>query len=73
MSLIVTKKVKDLFKAKGLKTSQEAVDAINQQLEKLCLSAADKVIADKLKTVKAAHIPQLDSVLNRTPDSASDF
>ena len=63
MSLVVTKKVKDLFKEKGLKTSQEAVDAVNQQLKNLCLSAADKVLADKLKTVKAAHIPKLDSVL----------
>ena len=72
MSLIVTKKVKDLFKSKGLKTSQEAVDAINQQLEKLCLIAADKVIADKLKTVKASHIPQMDSAFNHS-DSASDF
>ena len=63
MSLVVTKKVKDLFKEKGLKTSQEAVDAVNQQLKNLCLSAADKVLADKLKTVKASHVPKLDSVL----------
>ena len=64
MSLVVTKKVKDLFKEKGLKTSQEAVDAVNQQLKNLCLSAADKVLADKLKTVKASHVPKLDSVLS---------
>lgn len=63
MSLVVTKKVKDLFKEKGLKTSQEAVDAINQELKKFCLKAADKVIADKLKTVKAHHVPNLDSAL----------
>ena len=63
MSLVVTKKVKDLFKERGLKTSQEAVDAINQELKKLCLASADKVVSDKLKTVKAHHIPKLDSIL----------
>ena len=64
MSLVVTKKVKDLFKTKGLKTSQEAVDAINKEVEKLCLKAADKVLADKLKTVKAPHVPRLDVALS---------
>ena len=63
MSLVVTKKVKDLFKERGLKTSQEAVDAINQELKKLCLASADRVVSDKLKTVKAHHIPKLDSTL----------
>ena len=68
MSLVVTKKVKDLFKEKGLKTSQEAVDAINQELKKLCLVAADRVVSDKLKTVKAHHIPKLDSTLESGDD-----
>ena len=60
MSLVIVKKTKDLFKDRGLKTSAEAIDALNKQFEKLCQKAADNVIADKLKTVKAAHIPNLD-------------
>ena len=68
MSLVVTKKIKDLFKTKGLKTSQEAVDAINKELEVLCLKAADKVIADKLKTVKRAHVPSLSGVFNSSAE-----
>ena len=61
MSLVIVKKTKDLFKARGLKTSAEAIDALNKQFEKLCQKAADNVIADKLKTVKASHIPNLDN------------
>ena len=64
MSLVVTKKIKDLFKTRGLKTSQEAVDAINKEVEKLCFKTADKVISDKLKTVKAPHVPKLDAALS---------
>ena len=64
MSLVVTKKVKDLFKTKNLKTSQEAVEALAKQVEKLCLKAADRVIASNLKTVKANHVPQIDEMLS---------
>ena len=64
MSLVIVKKTKDLFKERGLKTSSEAIDALNVQFEKLCQKAADNVIADKLKTVKANHIPNLDSNLS---------
>lgn len=63
MSLVVTKNIKDLFKQKGIKTSQLAIDAINKELEKLCLKAADNVVAEKLKIVKVNHIPQLDALL----------
>lgn len=69
MSLVVTKNIKDLFKQKGLKTSQQAIDAINKEIEKLCLKATDNVVADKLKIVKANHIPQLEALLN---SSSSD-
>ena len=64
MSLVVTKKVKNLFKTKGLKTSQEAVDALNKELEKLCFKTADRVIANSLKTVKAPHVPKIDEILS---------
>ena len=69
MSLVVTKNVKVLFKGKGIKTSQQAVEAINKEVEKLCLKAVDNVAADKLKIVKASHIPQIDALL----DSSQDF
>lgn len=64
MSLIIVKKTKDLFKERGLKTSAEAMEALNKQFEKLCHKAADNVVADKLKTVKANHVPSLDAQLN---------
>ena len=69
MSLVVTKKIKDLFKERGLKTSQDAIDAINKELEKLCLKAADKVQADKLKIVKSGHVPELDALLDSSAES----
>ena len=62
MSLVIVKKTKDLFKDRGLKTSAEAIDALNKEFAKLCSKAADNVINDKLKTVKAGHIPNLDNL-----------
>ena len=59
MSLIIVKKTKDLFKTRGLKTSDEAVKALNREFEKICQKAADNVLANKLKTVKSAHIPKV--------------
>lgn len=64
MSLVVTKNIKDLFKQRGIKTSQLAIDAINKEIEKLCLKASDNVLADKLKIVKPNHIPELDALLD---------
>ncbi len=64
MSLIIVKKTKDLFKERGLKTSAEAMEVLNKQFEKLCHRAADNVVADKLKTVKGSHIPNLDTQLS---------
>jgi len=69
MSLVVTKNIKDLFKQKGIKTSQLAIDAINKEVEKLCLKAADNVIAEKLKIVKDSHIPQIDALLDTSSSS----
>ena len=64
MSLVIVKKTKDLFKERGLKTSSEAVEELSRQFEKLCQKAADNVVADKLKTVKANHVPKLDHILS---------
>ena len=61
-SLVIVKKTKDLFKERGLKTSAEAIDALSKEFEKICQKAADNVINDKLKTVKAVHIPNLDKL-----------
>ncbi|MGI9549046.1 MAG: histone-like protein [Bdellovibrionales bacterium] len=68
MALLVTKKIKDIFKEKGLRTSDEAISTLNRELEKVCMKvcaqAAERVVADKLKTVKASHVPNLDALLN---------
>ena len=60
MSFIIVKKTKDLFKARGLKTSDEAIKSLNAEFEKLCQKSADNVLANKLKTVKSPHIPKLN-------------
>lgn len=66
MSLIITKKTKDLFKERGLQTSAEAIDALNVEFAKLCQATADNVVANKLKTVKATHVPSLDATLSNS-------
>ncbi len=68
MSLVVTKNIKNLFKKRGIKTSQMAIDAVNKEVSKLCLKAADNVTADKLKIVKAGHVPELDALLDSSED-----
>ncbi len=69
MSLAVTKNIKNLFKQRGIKTSQMAIDAINKEVEKLCLKAVDNVVAEKLKIVKSSHIPKIDALLDSSPDN----
>lgn len=69
MSLIIVKKTKDLFKSRGLKTSDEAIQALNKEFEKICRKAADNVEANRLKTVKAAHVPDISLQLNTPTDS----
>ena len=64
MSLIIVKKTKDLFKTRGLKTSDEAIQALNVEFEKICQKAADNVLANKLKTVKGAHVPKISLQLS---------
>ena len=70
MSLVVTKNIKSLFKESGIKTSQLAIDALNEEIKKLCLKAVDNVVADKLKIVKANHVPQIDALLDSSSKQA---
>lgn len=60
MSLIIVKKTKDLFKTHGLKTSDEAVKALDAEFKKMCQKTADTVLTNKLKTVKAVHVQKLN-------------
>ena len=64
MSLIITKKTKELFKARGLKTSEEAIKALGAEFEKLCKKTADNVTSNNLKTVKAVHVPKVNQHLS---------
>lgn len=68
MSLIIVKKMKDLFKTRGLKTSDKAITALNIELEKICQKVADDVINSKLKTVKNTHIPNVNIALLNASD-----
>ena len=69
MSLVVTKNIKRVFKSKGIKTSPEAIEAIDREVSKLCLKAADNVEANRQKIVRSGHIPKLDPLLS--PSSSS--
>ena len=75
--MVVAKKIKDIFKAKGLRTSDSAVAAINKEIEKICMrlcdQAAQRVVADKLKTVKAAHIVNIDNLLHMSSSDDNNF
>ena len=64
MSLIIVKKTKDMFKSRGLKTSDEAIKALNEEFEKICQKTADTVLANKLKTVKSVHVPKISLQLS---------
>ena len=64
MSLIVIKKIKDVFKSKGIKVSQSTLLSLNKEVEKLCFKTADNVSADKLKVAKPNHVPSLDPLLD---------
>ena len=50
--LIVSSKVKAMFKGLGLKTSKEAIEAISDRVHDIVKEAAEKAIEDKRKTVK---------------------
>lgn len=74
MSLVVVKKIKNIFKEKGFRTSESAVKAINAELEKVCFKICDQAArqaeADRVKTIKGTHVPNMDPLLN--PVSTSD-
>lgn len=56
MLLVKASRVKAFLKERGLRTSQEALNTLNEEVKKLCLKAGDKTLADKLKTVKSSHL-----------------
>ena len=66
--MVVASSVKKLFKQRGAKTSQSAIEALHREVEKLCLKALDKAVADKVKIVKGSHIPSLDPLLDTSKD-----
>lgn len=68
MSLIVAKNIRNLFKKKGLKTSEPAISALNKEVKKLCLKTADNVLANKAKVIKQDHVPELDPLLDSSLD-----
>ncbi len=72
MSLIVNKKIKKLFKEKGVRTSEEAMTVLEKEIEVffniLCDQISNHVVADNLKTVKPVHIPKLSALLDSSKD-----
>ena len=67
MSMIIFKKTKELFKSKGLKSSEEAMKALSTEFETLCKKVIDNVKSRNLKTVKAVHVPNLSVILDSQP------
>ena len=62
--LINSKKVKDFLKNKGLRSSADALFAINEELEKICLKTVSNTLAQKIKTIKASQVPKIDPLLS---------
>ena len=62
--LINSKKVKGFLKNKGLRSSVDALIAINEQLEKICLKTVNNTLAQKIKTIKASQVPKIDPLLS---------
>ena len=55
-ALINLSQVKAFFKARGLRVSPKALTALDEEVQKICLRAGDKVLVDRRKTVKKLHI-----------------
>ena len=55
-ALINLSQVKTFFKKRGLRISPKALSALDEEIQKICLRAGDKVLADRRKTVKKSHI-----------------
>ena len=62
--LINSKKVKGLLKTKGVRSSTDALNAINEELKKICLKTTDNVLSKKVKTAKPEHVPKVDILLS---------
>lgn len=62
--LINSKKVKELLKSKGVRCSGDVLGAINEELKKICLKTSDNVLAKKVKTAKAEHVPKVAPLLS---------
>jgi len=50
--LVVSSKVKAMFKELGVKTSKEAIESLSDTVHELIQAAAESALADKRKTVK---------------------
>ena len=55
-ALINLSQVKAFLKQRGLRISPKALTALDEEVQKICLRAGDKVLADRRKTVKKSHI-----------------
>lgn len=54
--LIIQSKIRDMIKADGCATSQEAVEALSQEIEKLVKRAVTRAKENGRKTVKGQDI-----------------
>jgi histone H3/H4 len=54
--LIVQSKIRDMIKAEGCATSQEAVEALSQEIEKMVKKAVVRAKENGRKTVKGQDI-----------------
>jgi len=62
--LINSKQVKELLKAKGVRSSGEVLNSIDQEVKKICLKTADNTLAKKVKTAKGEYVPKVDALLS---------
>jgi histone H3/H4 len=54
--LVVQSKIREMIKAKGCSTSQDAVDALSAEVQRIVNRAVDRTKANGRKTVKGSDI-----------------
>lgn len=62
--LINSSQVKNFFKSKGVRSSAEVLNRIDEEVKKICLKTTDNTLAKKLKTAKGKDVPKLDPLLS---------
>ena len=71
MALVISTAVKKFFSSRGVRSSKTAIEALNREVENMCLKAVDTALAHNLKTIQAVHIPKVGTHVSAKSDDRS--